>query len=198
MKEVALRITMKRGLALVLCALFFLPIVGAVEPGVNKVMDLEGTPITSITTPEIFSGSEDFQIAVALEEAAASNGTTVSWDWQVCINSGVCYAPVPVDLTSADGGVTWTTSVEPIEEQAYINYRIILHFEDNNSSTYPSQGFGAKVWSDCWISGNDSGGDGCNKIQETSEDMTSPLPGFAVLSTLAIVGVVALVLRPRK
>jgi hypothetical protein len=190
MKEAAPRITMKRGLALALCALLLVPAVMASEGGENKDLDIEGTQISAIDTPSESSDGEQFDITVTLNQE--NNVTSVSWTWQVCLNSGVCLAPVPEDLTSSDEGTTWVTSMTPVEDHSYVNYRITLNQEDGNSTTYPESGWGGKVWSDCWIAGDTSGGDGCG-----DDGGFLGLPGFTLLTSVTMMGLVAIVIRRR-
>lgn len=190
MKDTLSREVMRRGLAILLCALLLVPLASAGEGGVNKEMDLSGTPISSISTSDVLRSGEDFAITVTLEQAAVDNGTAVSWDWQICLNSGVCLAPVPVNMTSDDGGVTWVTTMQPVEEQSYINYRITLHWEEGGETTYPESGFGGKVWSDCWVAGEDSGGEGCPE--------ESGLPGFTLPLTVLAFGLMAVIINRRR
>jgi len=187
MKVDAPRITMKRGIALALCALLLFPAVSASEGGVNQDLDIEGTSISAISTPSESSDGVEFDITVTLDQDAANNGTNVSWTWQVCLNSGVCLAPVPEELTSNDGGTTWITTMTPVEDHSYVNYRITLEYADGNSSVYPEAGWGGKVWSDCWVAGNTSGGSAC-------ED-GGGLPGFTMLATVSVLGMMAIAVR---
>ena len=177
---------MKRGLALVLCALLLVPAVMASEGGVNKDLDIEGTSISAISTPSESTDGVEFDITVTLDQDAANNGTSVSWTWQVCLNSGVCLAPVPEGLTSSDGGTTWVTTMTPVEDHSYVNYRITLEYADGNSSIYPEAGWGGKVWSDCWVDGEESGGDACEG---------DGLPGFTMLATVSVLGMMAIAVR---
>jgi len=176
---------MKKGLALALCALLLVPVVMASEGGVNKDLDIEGTQISAINTPSVSSDGEEFDITVTLDQE--NNVTGVSWTWQVCLNSGVCLAPVPENLASSDGGTTWTTTMTPVEDHSYVNYRIILEYADGNSSTYPETGWGGKVWSDCWVAGEESGGTDC--------DGSGSLPGFTMLATVSVLGMMAIAVR---
>lgn len=187
MKEAVPRIIMKRGLSLALCVLLLIPVVSASEGGVNKDLDIEGTSISAISTPSESTDGVEFDITVTLDQDAASNGTNVSWTWQVCLNSGVCLAPVPENLTSSDGGTTWVTTMTPFEDHSYVNYRITLEYADGNSSIYPDAGWGGKVWSDCWIDGEDSGGTAC--------DDSGGLPGFTMLATVSVLGMMAIAVR---
>jgi len=186
MKEVAIRITMKKGLALSLCALLLIPVAMAGGGGVNKDLDIEGTSISAISTPSVSSDGVEFDITVTLDQDVANNGTNVSWTWQVCLNNGVCLAPVPEDLTSSDGGTTWATTMTPVDDHSYVNYRITLEYTDGNTTTYPESGWGGKVWSDCWVAGEESGGDACD---------SGGLPGFTMLATVSVLGMMAIAVR---
>ena len=185
MKEKGLGITMKRGYALVVCLILLIPLASAGDGGINKEVDIEGTPISGIETPSTSIDGEAFDITVTLNQE--NNVTGVSWTWQICLNTGVCLAPVDENMTSSDGGNTWTTSMTPVEEHSYVNYRITLDHNDGNSTSYPESGWGGKVWSDCWASGGESGGEGC-------ED-GGILPGFTMLASVAMIGLVAIVTR---
>ena len=178
---------MKRGFALALCALLLFPVVSASEGGVNQDLDIEGTSISAISTPSESSDGVEFDITVTLDQDTANNGTKVSWTWQVCLNSGVCLPPVPENMTSSDGGTTWVTSMTPIEDHSYVNYRISLEYADGNSSVYPEAGWGGKVWSDCWVAGEESGGTDC--------DGSGGLPGFTMLATVSVLGMMAIAVR---
>ena len=184
MKEDAPRMTMKRGLALVLCALLLAPVVMASEGGVNKDLDIEGTQISAINTPSVSSDGEEFAITVTLDQE--NNVTGVSWIWQVCLNSGVCLGPVPEDMISSDEGTTWVTTMTPVEDHSYVNYRITLEYADDNSSVYPKTGWGGRVWSDCWVAGETSGGDACDD---------GGLPGFTMIATVSVLGIMAIAVR---
>jgi hypothetical protein len=65
-----------------------------------KKQKIEGTDITGLEYPETSHSLDIFPIVIALSEAAAANGTTVTWVTQICVNSGVCYAPEVIDLIS--------------------------------------------------------------------------------------------------
>ena len=82
-------------LALSLCLPFA---IAADDSGVNRTIDLEGTPIDSILVPEVSTDGVDFTINVTLSSEAAENGTTVEWTVQQCINSGVCNPPEKISM----------------------------------------------------------------------------------------------------
>jgi len=184
---------MGRVLALALCALLLVPLASAAENGENKVMDLTDTPIASIETPDISSDGELFPITLTLTDEAASNGTAVAWTWQVCINTGVCLTPVPADLSGSADGEVWTASMTPVETHSYVNYKVTLTFADGNSTNYPESGFGGKIWSDCWIAGNESGG-GCPADVAPGE---SSLPAIGLVGVLSALALGAAVIRRR-
>lgn len=153
-----------RALALSFAILLLAPCVAAAsEAGVNTYIDTDGTPIHSIVTPEISTDGVEFHIEVVLEGAARENGTSVEWTIQQCLNSGVCNPPEKRQMDD-DGGV-WKDTLIPVDSHSYVNYDIVLTYPDaEDSEKFPSQGFskGGKVWSDCWVSGEDSGGDNCD------------------------------------
>ena len=188
MNEARTRTAMRRVLALSLCALLLIPLASAGESGVNKEMDLTGTAITIITTPDTSSDGVDFPITVTLDDEAASNGTTVSWTWQVCINTGVCLTPVPEDLSGSSDGKEWMAKMTPVDDHSYVNYKITLNYDDGNSSTYPTSGFGGKVWSDCWVDGKVTGGDGC-------PDEGGILPAIGIAGALLALSLAATIIR---
>ena len=66
-----------------------------------------------------------------------------------------------MDMVESEG--KWSGTVSPIDDHSYVNYDIILQYTDGQAETFPESGFGSggKVWSDCWVSGADSGGDEC-------------------------------------
>jgi hypothetical protein len=189
MNEKGAGYTMRRVLAFALCALLLLPLASASEAGINKVIDLSGTPIAAIDTPSISHDGDVFDIAVTLSDEAASNGTTVAWTWQVCINTGVCLTPVPENLSGSNDGKQWSATMTPVDEHSYVNFKVTLSFADGNSSNYPETGFGGKIWSDCWIAGNESGGGAC------SNGDGGVLPALGLVGVLSALGLGAAVIR---
>ncbi len=172
--------------AVLLVACLLVPFASA-DPGVNTEVDTAGTPIASITTPQVSSDGVNFTIEVVLTEEAAGNGTIVFWEVQQCINTGVCYPPEMLEMTE-DHGV-WSYTLVPVPTHTYINYEIDLNYSDNTSEVFPEGGFivGGKVWSDCWVSGTESGGD-CGAVLGVDEVV--PGPGLLLLTgTLALAAV---------
>ncbi len=191
---------MRRLFALTLALSLCLPFAAAAEnAGVNRTIDVEGTPIDSITVfPETSSDSENFSIHIALSGESAENVTNVEWTVQQCINSGVCNPPevIPMTAVNVSTGVNWTSTITPVETHAYINYDIILTYANGEDETFPEDGFveGGKVWSDCWVSGADSGGNNC---PETVVLPAEPVPAPALLATI-VVGLSAALLAKRE
>ena len=65
----------------------------AAAGGVNEAAEIEGTAIVSVETADVAPASERFDITVTIDDEAASNGTSVGWTTQICVNSGVSYPP---------------------------------------------------------------------------------------------------------
>ncbi len=189
MNEKGAGYTMRRVLAFALCALLLLPLASASEAGINKVIDLSGTPIAAIDTPSVSHDGDVFDITITLTDEAASNGTTVAWTWQVCINTGICLTPVPENLSGSTDGIQWTGAMTPVDEHSYVNYKVTLSFANGNSSNYPETGFGGKIWSDCWVAGEETGGGGC------STGDGGVLPAIGLVGVLSALGLGAAVIR---
>ena len=130
--------------SLVLVVVLLLPLAAA-ESGVNESVDTEGTAIVSVETADVASSSEAFDITVILDDEAASNGTSVQWITQICINTGVCYPPETNDLTSDLDGKNWMGSVLMLDNSSYVNWRIELVWPDGGIQKIPDIGFGWKV-----------------------------------------------------
>ena len=185
---------MRRLLALTLALSLCLPFAMAGEDaGINHTIDVEGTPIDSIVAPEVSTDGIGFQINLVLSSEAAENGTAVEWTVQQCINSGVCNPPETIAMNGS--GAEWTSTITPVETHSYINYDIVLTYSSGADETFPEGGFaeGGKVWSDCWVSGEDSGGDGC---LDDGGELSSPLPAPAMFATI-LVGLSAALLAMR-
>jgi hypothetical protein len=120
------------------------------EGGANESTALDGTSLVSVETADTAAANQEFAITVELDTAASSNGTQVGWTTQICINSGVCYAPETVTLSPDSDGRLWTGSIAMDDESSYVNWRIELEWPDGNTSSVPETGFGWKVWSTCW------------------------------------------------
>ena len=175
---------MRRVLVLSVVLSMCLPFaIAADDPGVNRTIDVEGTPIVSITAPEISTDGVDFVINVTLNSAATENGTTVEWTVQQCINSGVCNPPEKFGMSGTDAN--WTGTITPVETHSYVNYDVILTYPTGEDEKFPEGGFseGGKVWSDCWVSGEDSGGNNCPETVVLPEEK---LPAPALLTTIAV------------
>ncbi len=175
---------MRRVLVLGVMLSLLLPFASAAdEPGVNRIINVEGTPIESIVSPDVSTDAVDFIINVTLTSEAAENGTTVEWTVQQCINSGVCNPPEKFSMSGSDAN--WSGSITPVDTHSYINYDVVLTYPSGEDEKFPEGGFseGGKVWSDCWVSGEDSGGNNCPEIVILPEE---ELPAPILLTTIAV------------
>ena len=161
------------------------------EGGTNESTALDGTSLVSVETVDTAAANQDFSITVELDADAASNGTQVGWTTQICINSGVCYAPETAALSPDSDGRLWTGSIVMDDESSYVNWRIELEWPDGNTSSVPETGFGWKVWSDCWWD-NGTWGGSTTDCQEEDED---GLPGFAAPAAVVAIAMAALMAR---
>ncbi len=174
---------------LVLAVVLLLPLAAA-ESGVNESVDTGGTAIVSVETADVASSSEAFDITVILDDEAASNGTSVQWITQICINTGVCYPPETSDLISDSDGKNWMGSVLMLDDSSYVNWRIELVWPDDGIQRVPDTGFGWKVWSDCWWDNGTWGGSTTDCQEEDGG-----LPGFAAPAAVAAIAMAALMAR---
>jgi len=156
--------------------------------GIDKEPDLSGTPLDSIehTSPSV--DLEVWTLSATLDDVAASNGTTLELTTQICINTGICFAPEPQEMTTTDQGLTWTGSVPTPEGHAYVNWRITADFAESEQ-VMPESGW-AKTWSSCWVSFDAegqpvSGGDGCVERQDEGDDSLPAAGTVLGLATLA-------------
>ena len=175
--------------SLVLAVVLLLPLAAA-ESGVNESVDTEGTAIVSVETSDVASSSEAFDVTVVLDDEAASNGTSVQWTTQICINTGVCYPPETSNLTADSEGKSWMGSVLMLDDSSYVNWRIELVWPDGAIQRVPDTGFGWKVWSDCWWD-NGTWGGSTTDCQEEEDG----LPGFAAPAAAAAIAMAALMAR---
>tara|TARA_B100000586_G_scaffold268677_1_gene245753 strand:+ start:1352 stop:1897 length:546 start_codon:yes stop_codon:yes gene_type:complete len=173
------------------------------EGGTNESTALDGTSLVSVETVDTAAANQDFSITVELDADAASNGTQVGWTTQICINSGVCYAPETAALSPDSDGRLWTGSIVMDDESSYVNWRIELTWPDGNSSSVPETGFGWKVWSTCWydVDSEQWGGDaalddGCagEPLGGEQED-EGWLPGFGGALAAASMAMAAFMAR---
>ena len=188
---------MRRLLTLTIALSLCLPFaIAGDDAGVNRTIDVDGTPIDSITAPEISTDGVNFTISLTLVDEAAENGTTVEWTVQQCINSGVCNPPEKISMENATNSTKdWFGSITPVDTHSYINFDIVLTYADGEEEKVPEGGFseGGKVWSDCWVSGEDSGGNNCPQIVVLPEES---LPAPALVSTI-LVGLSAALIAKR-
>ena len=165
----------------------------ASEGGVNEETPINGTDIESIDYYHVAQAGEAFIITVNLTEEAGNNVTEVSWITQVCINSGICYPPETHTLESENGDL-WIGEIIPEDTATYINWRFEVLRGDENTTKVPENGFGWKIWSDCWYDGNNWGGNdsSCWPNDDSDEER---LPGFIATLTLAAIGTAGLMTR---
>ena len=183
------KITFTIVVALSLFILMVLPQgIVAAESGKNEQIDVENTPISSISHNDVSVDGVDFKITLNLDNEAAVNGTGVEIWTQICINSGICYDPVwhceEVDgercknqLTKSEDNVTWEVTVIPDETHTYVNYKVKLVYPDDSNELFSS----GKVWSDCWVYGEESGGECGNSI---------PTVGIVSVVTVALIAAI--------
>ena len=181
---------MRRVFIIALSLCLIVPYATAANAGDNRTINVDGTPMDSIDAPSVSVDDVNFVVQVTLNAEASSNGTTVQWTTQMCLNSGVCNQPEVLNMTGEDSN--WTGTVTPVNDHSYVNYDIVLNYNDGNSEKFPEGGFtqGGKVWSDCWVSGDESGGENC------PDDSGGGLPAPALMTTV-IVGLSAALLAKR-
>ncbi|RZD45831.1 MAG: hypothetical protein CXT69_01590 [Methanobacteriota archaeon] len=159
-----------------------MPVSGSVA-GVNLDADTEGTPVDSIVRDNISFDFKVWNVSVSLTEDAIGNNTSVAISTQICVNSGFCHTPATMTLEEIANG-TYSGSVTPMDDHTYINWRIILSYEDNTTERLPASGW-SKIWSDCWLDLHSEpplwGGNGCPE----EVDDEGFLPSIGVLGTTA-------------
>ena len=115
--------------------------------------------------------------------------TSVVWITQICINTGVCFAPEINEMSSSDG-VTYESQVDVDGTASYINWKFVLTHEDDSTSDVPEEGFGWKTWSDCWWDNGTWGGPSTECQKEERR-----MPGFAGPAAAAAIAMAALLAR---
>ena len=179
---------MRRLVALLLVSMLSLSVSAAGQSGVNDSTSLEGTGIADAQYNEMAYGGEDYSMSISLDEG--SDVTSVVWISQICINTGVCFAPESNEMSSSDG-VTYESQVGVDRTASYINWKFLLTHEDGSSSDVPEEGFGWKIWSDCWWDNGTWGG----PSTECQEGEASLLPGFAGPAAATAIAMAALMAR---
>ena len=173
-----------------------LPLAHGAELEGGKDVNPEGDvpfTVSAIDTPSV--DKKEWTLTIEMSQEAADNGTTFEILTQICLNTGVCDPPVPMDAEIDDR--LHTISVTPPNGHTYVNWRVKAIDSDGNKTNYPS-GDWYKIWSSCWYNegewgGIDSVADGC---KETSEDT----PGFGIIASLVSISIAALAfsMRTRK
>ena len=161
-------------MAPLLVLLLILPTVVGEDGGVNYESDLTDTPIESLSYPETFTalGEEGGYMDIELEIRIDENVSSIQWVTQVCVNSGVCYPPVYIDMIDQNG--TWSADVEIEADASYINWRFdIEHTNNSTSERVPPLGWGWKIWSTCWFDGSSWGGNDFSAEAESLEGCVS-------------------------
>ena len=163
----------------------------ASEGGLNEGTDLSETSILTIDASNVIYADSDFTISITLKDDAIENISHINWITQVCINTGVCYPPKTIEMTT-DDNKTWISIVDIDEGATYLNWRIDLVDSNESTTRVPETGFGWKIWSDCWYDGNNWGG---NDNSCWPEEDTDSVPGFIMTLTLAAIGIAGLMTR---
>ena len=181
---------MRQLLVLLTVAMLALSVSGAGESGVNESTSTEGTQIAYINHASLVQEGGVFDMYVTVN--SGSNVTSIQWITQICINSGVCYPPEINDMEAVDND-TYTATVDIDHTASYINWKYILHSEDDSQASVPESGFGWKVWSDCWYDNETWGGPStdCQGV----EGVGSLLPGFVAPAAATAIGMAALMAR---
>ena len=161
----------------------------ASQGGVNEEESLEGTGVESVLHPSAASAGETFEVSIRLNEESSSNVTSVTWVTQVCINSGICYPPETHSMTVESD--VWGGAIVPEETVTYVNWKIEIEWADGNTTSIPENGFGWKVWSDCWYENGTWGGDST----ECKPTDSSFAPGFAAPLAIASICMATLMIR---
>ena len=165
----------------------------ASKSGENQHIDLENTPISSIVHEDTSFDGLEFAISIKLIDEASSNGTDVEVWTQICINSGICFDPVwhcenvggkcTSELGKSDDNSTWTVTVVPDETHTYVNYKVNLQYPlDKNNETSNEMFSSGKVWSNCWVYGEESGGECENNV-----------PAVGTFSVITIILIAAII-----
>jgi|TARA_Y100000814_G_C12264896_1_gene379698 hypothetical protein len=178
---------MRRLVALLLVSMLSLSVSAAGQSGVNDSSSLEGTGIAAAQYDDMVYGGEDYSMSISLDEG--SDVTSVVWITQICINTGVCFAPEINEMSSSDG-VTYESQVDVDGTASYINWKFVLTHEDDSTSDVPEEGFGWKTWSDCWWDNGTWGGPSTECQKEERR-----MPGFAGPAAAAAIAMAALMAR---
>ncbi len=166
--------------------------VSASEPGINLEPELDGTPVSSIQHDDISFDLQEWNITFTLSDAEIANNTTAQVSTQICINTGFCFPPEPMLIEEASNG-TYAGSVTPMEDHTYVNWRIILTFENNSTVRVPEKGW-SKTWSNCWLDTYSQpplwGGDGCPEKTEGEEKTLPAIGTLGAISSIMLAGAV--------
>ena len=90
-----------------------------------------------------------------------------------------------------DEGDAWGGAIVPEETVTYVNWKIEIEWEDGNTTSIPENGFGWRVWSDCWYENGTWGG----VSTECQPDDSSFTTGFATPLAIASMSLAILIIR---
>ena len=161
--------------------------------GENQVTDTQDTGISKVLFDDVFYGNQDFVIEVELD--ADSNISSIQISTQICVNSGLCYPPEPQDLVRDNSTGIWRVTVSPMNDQTYLNWNFVLN-DGENETKIPENGWGWKVWSDCWFDGENWGGENENN-GACGEDDAQNTPTIGAIGVIVTVLVAAVVIIRR-
>lgn len=159
--------------------------------GINESTDLENTGISSVSYDATFywiDSDQDFTINVELDDN--SNISSIKIWTQICVNSGLCHPPTPQDMVRDNTTGIWAASVDSMDDQTYVNWYFEL-VEGENVTRTPDNGWGWKVWSDCWFDAEKWGG-----VNEEDKLCGAPkTPAIGIVGTTISVLIAAAVIR---
>ena len=171
------------------------------EGGQDVNPDSEDVPfsVTNRTTP-----SQDFQkwtLTLEMDEEAVQNGTTFEISTQICLNTGVCDPPEPMDLDEGSEGGTYIVSLKPPSDHTYVNWRVKAIYNDSSTEVFP-YGDWYKTWSTCWYDDGTYGGihageNGCDVPSIKAEEEESLLPFLTSMVTMSVVACAVIVYNKR-
>tara|TARA_B100000700_G_scaffold246057_1_gene274811 strand:+ start:1279 stop:1905 length:627 start_codon:yes stop_codon:yes gene_type:complete len=196
---------MRRLVALLLVSILSLSVSGAGESGRNSGLEWEETEEVGIslyhtgmnwrgsTTPyhsDPLDARESFEMMVWVENER--NITSVEWVTQVCINTGVCFAPEIHEMAKVDDDGNYSEyryEIDIDNTASYINWKYFLHYQNDSQRDIPAEGFGWKVWSNCWWDNGTWGGSSTH-CQEEVESFNLNFSYWYAMMVLPVVAVV--------
>jgi hypothetical protein len=177
---------MRRLVAVLLVSMLSLSVSGAGESGRNSGLGWEETEEVGISLYHTgmksdgridpyhsypLDARESFEMMVWVENE--TNITSVEWVTQVCINTGVCFAPEIHEMAKVDDNGNYSEyryEIDIDNTASYINWKYFLHYQNDSQRDIPAEGFGWKVWSNCWWDNGTWGGSSTH-CQEEAESL---------------------------